>query len=177
MSEKKPIATYYASVMNMPDNEHKVDILEDDGPVKIIRINDVIYEVDYINGGNNIYSIIINHESSGVIISPTKYSEYEIRSKSDYFQVRVIDELEKVRQSRSVTAVVGRQVITAQIPGVILKIFVKKGDEVKAGDPLCVLVAMKMENEIRSPIDGTVKDIFINVNDKMETGAKMMVVE
>jgi biotin carboxyl carrier protein len=63
------------------------------------------------------------------------------------------------------------------MPGVILKVYVKEGDEVKAGDPLCVLVAMKMENEIRSPIDGTVKEIYINEADKMSVGDKMLIVE
>jgi len=39
------------------------------------------------------------------------------------------------------------------------------------------LVAMKMENEIRSPIDGTVKEIYIKDGDKMAVGDKMLVVE
>ena len=47
------------------------------------------------------------------------------------------------------------------MPGVILKTYVKKGDRVKRGDPLCVLVAMKMENEIRSVTDGVVKEVFV----------------
>jgi len=63
------------------------------------------------------------------------------------------------------------------MPGVILKVYVKQGDTVATGDPLCVLVAMKMENEIRSPIDGTVKEIYINDNDKVSVGDKMLVVE
>jgi biotin carboxyl carrier protein len=63
------------------------------------------------------------------------------------------------------------------MPGVILKVYVKPGDAVKSGDPLCVLVAMKMENEIKSPIDGEVKEIFISENDKVAVGDKMIVVE
>ena len=63
------------------------------------------------------------------------------------------------------------------MPGVILKVNVKPGDEVKAGTPLCVLVAMKMENEIRSPIDGVVKEVYITAGDKMAVNDKMLVVE
>ena len=110
-------------------------------------------------------------------ISSAGDSKYEVKNRGDLFQISVIDELKKMRLSRTHSEAVGRQVITAQMPGVILKVYVKEGDEVKAGDPLCVLVAMKMENEICSPKDGTVKEVYINETDKMSVGDKMMVVE
>ena len=50
---------------------------------------------------------------------------YEVKNKGDYFQVQVIDELKKMRLSRIQSVAVGRQVITAQMPGVILKVNVK----------------------------------------------------
>jgi propionyl-coA carboxylase subunit alpha len=63
------------------------------------------------------------------------------------------------------------------MPGVILKIYVKKGDEVKRGDPLCVLVAMKMENEIRSVTDGVVKEVFVEGGMKVGLNDRIMVIE
>jgi biotin carboxyl carrier protein len=53
------------------------------------------------------------------------------------------------------------------IPGTILKIFVKEGQEVKKGDPLLILEAMKMENEIMAEIDAKVKKIHAKVGDKI----------
>jgi biotin carboxyl carrier protein len=172
----KALATYFATVNDMPDTEYKIEILED-GPTKKVSVNGALYEVDYNVGGDTIYSIILNHRSHGVQISGIGDSEYEVKNRGDLFQIRVIDELKKMRMARTQAVVAGRQVITAQMPGVILKIYVKEGDEVKAGDPLCVLVAMKMENEIRSPIDGTVKEIYISEADKMSVGDKMLIVE
>ncbi len=172
----KALATYYATVNDVPDTEFKIDILED-GPVKKVCINGDIYEVDYNVGGDSIYSIILNNRSHGVQISSIGDSEYEVKNRGDLFRISVINELKKMRLSRTQSKVIGRQVITAQMPGVILKVYVKAGDEVKTGDPLCVLVAMKMENEIRSPIDGTVKEVFINETDKMAVGDKIMIVE
>lgn len=172
----KALATYYATVNDIPDTEFKVEILED-GPVKKVSVNGTIYNVDYNVGGDSIYSLILDNNSHGVQISCAGDSLYEVKNKKDYFQINVIDELKKMRLSRTKSAVVGRQMITSQMPGVILKVYVKEGDEVKAGDPLCVLVAMKMENEIRSPIDGTVKEVYINEGDKMSVNDKMIVVE
>ena len=170
------LATYYASINDQPDTEFKVEILED-GPVKKVSVNGKVYEVDYNIGGDTIHSIIMNHKSHGVQITSLGNSSYEVRNKGDYFLVSVVDELKKMRLARSKSSVVGRQVITAQMPGVILKVYVKQGDTVKAGDPLCVLVAMKMENEIRSPMDGTVREVYVKDNDKMAVGDKMLVVE
>ncbi len=45
------------------------------------------------------------------------------------------------------------------IPGTIISYFVKKGDSIKKGDKLFILEAMKMNNEVMSPIDGVVKKI------------------
>jgi len=172
----KALATYYATLHDLIDTEFKVEILED-GPIKKVSVNGIVYEVDYNLGGDTIHSIIMNHKSHGVQITPLGNSNYEVRHMGDYFQISVIDELKKMRLARTKSRVIGRQVITAQMPGVIMKLYVKQGDEVKAGDPLCVLVAMKMENEIRSPTDGIVKEIYIKDNDKMAVGDKMLVVE
>ncbi|GHV32959.1 acetyl-CoA carboxylase biotin carboxyl carrier protein subunit [Bacteroidia bacterium] len=172
----KALATYFATINDMPDTEFKVEILED-GPIKKVSVNGKVYEVDYNVGGDTIHSIIMNHKSHGVQITGLHDSVYEVKNKGDYFQVKVIDELTKMRLARTESAIVGRQVITAQMPGVILKVYVQPGDTVKTGDPLCVLVAMKMENEIRSPIDGTVKEVYVKEGDKMAVNDKMLVVE
>jgi len=176
MEKMKALATYYATINDLPDTEFKVEILED-GPIKKLSVNGIIYDVDYNLGGDTIHSIIMNNKSHGVQITALGNSNYEVKNKGDYFMVNVVDELKKMRMARSKSSVIGRQVITAQMPGVILRVYVKPGEEVKAGAPLCVLVAMKMENEIRSPIDGIVKEVYIKDNDKMAVGDKMLVVE
>ena len=142
------LATYYAKLQDMPDSEYKVEILED-GPIKKIAVNGKIYEVDYNMGGDSIHSIIIDHHSHGVQISPSSNNSYTIMNKGELYQIELQGEMEKIHNARTAAESVGRQVVQAPMPGVILKTYVKKGDSVKRGDPLCVLVAMKMENEIR----------------------------
>ena len=170
------LATYYAKIQDVPDSEYKVEILED-GPVKKVAVNGKVYDVDYNVGGDSIYSIIIKHHSHGVQISPTSHSSYTIMNKGELYQIELKGELEKIHNARSGADAVGRQVVVAPMPGVILKTYVRKGDEVKKGDPLCVLVAMKMENEIRSVADGVVKEIFVEENTKVGLNDRIMVVE
>jgi acetyl-CoA/propionyl-CoA carboxylase biotin carboxyl carrier protein len=67
-------------------------------------------------------------------------------------------------------------VITAPMQGTIVKVHVKAGDKVTAGNPICVLEAMKMENEVRSPVNGEVVDLRIQPGDTVAAGAVIAVV-
>ncbi|MDK2783686.1 MAG: glutaconyl-CoA/methylmalonyl-CoA decarboxylase subunit gamma, partial [Thermococcaceae archaeon] len=60
------------------------------------------------------------------------------------------------------------------MPGKVLRILVREGDEVKAGQGLLVLEAMKMENEIPSPRDGVVKKILVKEGDTVDTGQPLI---
>ncbi len=60
------------------------------------------------------------------------------------------------------------------MPGKILKILVREGDQVKVGQGLLVLEAMKMENEIPSPKDGAVKRILVKEGDTVDTGQALI---
>jgi biotin carboxyl carrier protein len=60
--------------------------------------------------------------------------------------------------------------VRAPMPGKIAKILVKAGQEVKEGDPVVVLEAMKMENELRSPSAGTVESLLVAEGDQAEAG-------
>jgi biotin carboxyl carrier protein len=173
--ETRVLATYYVTVYD-PDEEFKVEILED-GPIKKVSVNGTVYDVDYNTGGDSFHSIILNNRSYGIRISSAGDSKYEVKNRDSLFPVSVVDELKRMRILRSQPAVAGRQVITAQMPGVILKVYVKPGQEVKTGDSLCVLAAMKMENEIQSPIDGVVKEVYISEGDKVSINDRMMIVE
>jgi glutaconyl-CoA decarboxylase len=60
------------------------------------------------------------------------------------------------------------------MPGTILKVNVQPGQAVKAGDLLMVLEAMKMENEIMAPKDGTVAQVLVTKGSNVETGAPLV---
>jgi pyruvate carboxylase subunit B len=61
--------------------------------------------------------------------------------------------------------------------GMVLEVAVSRGSDVKKGDLLVVLEAMKMENPIHSPVDGKVSDIFVNAGDVVQSGDVLLVVE
>lgn len=62
------------------------------------------------------------------------------------------------------------------LPGTILSFNVKVGDTVNAGDTVCILEAMKMENDVHTTAGGTVKQILVNVGDSVLEGTDIMVI-
>ena len=68
-------------------------------------------------------------------------------------------------------------VVTAPMQGTIVKVHVKAGETVKLGAPLCVLEAMKMENEVVAPADGDVVDLRVEPGDTVAVGQVIAIVK
>lgn len=67
--------------------------------------------------------------------------------------------------------------VKSPLPGTIMSFTVKVGDSVNAGDTVCVLEAMKMENDIHTVKGGVVKEILCKVGDSVLEGTDLMVIE
>lgn len=71
----------------------------------------------------------------------------------------------------------GEQRVAAPMPGRVVRVLVAPGDTVQAKQPLIVVEAMKMENELRSPKAGRVKDVAVSAGAPVEAGRVLVVVE
>jgi biotin carboxyl carrier protein len=89
-------------------------------------------------------------------------------------------EISKVASTRFRPEMPEREIsgeVQAKLPGQILEFMVKEGDEVEAGTPVCVLDAMKMENEIVAPKKGTVSRIAVEPNAVLAKGDLILVID
>ena len=71
----------------------------------------------------------------------------------------------------------GAGALVTQMPGKIVKIMKKEGDKVSKGETVLILEAMKMENEIKSGADGTVKSVNVKEGQALEAGFLMVEIE
>ena len=105
---------------------------------------------------------------------------YEVEVEAG--QAMLLDEYEAVAPAAPAAAPAAPVVtgagepVTAPMPGTILKVNVTQGQAVKAGTVLCILEAMKMENEIMTSKDGTVTQVLVSKGSAVDTGAPLVVI-
>ena len=143
-----------------------------------IQFNDALINMDCARLTGNSFSLILNDRSFYLTITEHEIGlEITVDQKTDV--VKIKDEtqilLEKFGSSDMVSNHAGE--IHAPIPGLISKIFHKKGDHVDKGDKLFILEAMKMENEIVSPVTGTVKNVYIKIHTSVEKNDLLINIE
>lgn len=128
----------------------------------IAQLNELLYHVINENGSYNAEVVSFNREEKTAEIKVNN-TVYKVAAK-DQFDLL----LDKMGLSNLMAAKISE--IKAPMPGMVLKVLVTEGAEVKKGDNLFILEAMKMENIIKSPADVTVKTIKIKPGDKVEKG-------
>jgi len=107
-----------------------------------------------------------------ILNSDFQNREYEIRVKKSKYKVVITDELDVLIEKMGFSLGNAKQVnnLKAPMPGLILEINVEPGQEVKEGDSLLILSAMKMENNFTSPRDGVIKTVKVKKDDAIEKG-------
>ncbi|HEY8209934.1 MAG TPA: DUF2118 domain-containing protein [Myxococcaceae bacterium] len=104
--------------------------------------------------------------------------EVAVLVRNQVTRIDVADERRlRLRAGAAQFKVEGRQVVCAPMPGKLVKVLVKVGEEVKEGQGLAVVEAMKMENELKSPKNGKVVELLVPEGSAVENNARLIVVE
>ncbi len=114
---------------------------------------------------------------------PANLRAFDVYVDGEHFEVEVADPnapvggAPRIKKEKKVDDDEQPGSLHAPIPGMIAEYKVKEGDEVKKGDVVAVLEAMKMFNNMESPADGTIKEIKFDVGDSVAKGDIILVVE
>ncbi|MEN0055156.1 MAG: acetyl-CoA carboxylase biotin carboxyl carrier protein subunit [Mucilaginibacter sp.] len=137
-----------------------------------LLINNIKTGADITHIGNGIYHVIENNQSYRVEVVSFNNAEKtaEIKVNNNTYSISAKDQFDLLLDKLGLSNLNNTRVsdIKAPMPGLVLKVFVAEGDEIKKGDSLLVLEAMKMENIIKSPADVIIKKIGIKSGDKVE---------
>lgn len=128
--------------------------------------------------GTESYHLLHNNASYNTeVVSFDKAAKTaEIKVNGNTYQVSAQDQFDMLLDQLGMSSKDSSKIseIKAPMPGLVLKIFVNDGDEVKKGENLFILEAMKMENIIKAPADVTIKATKIKPGDKVEKGQVLM---
>ncbi len=164
-------------IVNIDDKDFETEI--DVNNPENIKFNGVDNSVKLLKEyGNNVFSFLVNNK-----VFLVEYDEKNGESKiiHDNFEHKVNIKTEtkalllEFMKDSGLSA--SERNITAPMPGLVVKILCEVGQEVKKGDKLIIIEAMKMENALASPIDGIVSKINVSENIPVEKDTVMIELE
>lgn len=102
----------------------------------------------------------------------------ELNFRNQYYNIEILDERKmRMRRVRSDLALSGPEFIKTSMPGKVVKVLVKEGEQVVPGTGIIIIEAMKMENEIECRNAGIVKAIHVQPNQTVESGVTLVEIE
>lgn len=145
-----------------------------------VLVNGEARQVDFrsMEGAHAIYSLILDNKSYEAVVEE-RDDIHQVLISGDLYDVQVIDErTQRLMASASASLVGGGDsVVRSPMPGMIVKVTVEEGQEVKAGQTVVVLESMKMENELKAPSDGIIARVHVSAGDSVEQNKPLITVK
>jgi pyruvate carboxylase subunit B len=129
--------------------------------------------------GTPVRHLLVNGRSCTLLARPGEgRGRWEIALGAERFSAEAVDERTRaIRERTGGAEVKAEKVVKAPMPGLVLRVEVAVGQQVKAGQGVVIVEAMKMENELKAPAEGVVARIEVQPGQTVEKGATLVVLE
>ncbi len=156
--------------ISINNNEYKIEVVKQEGNNITVSIGDRLYNLDVIEPEPGVYSFLHKGKSLeyNFFSKETDKKQYEVVSGDKQWEVEIIDPQRRYRKNRAGDDDDGGNFISTPMPGQVVKILVKPGDEVAAGTTVIIISAMKMESEYKVVTDRVIKDVLVNEGDNID---------
>ena len=153
-------------ITTVEDRQFLVEIIDE----KHVSVDGKVYEVDFESvSGQPVYSLIVDGKSHESYVAPGDH-DWQVLIRGRLYPVTVEDERERRLRSAAGGGVAetGEFHLRAPMPGLVVAILVEEGQAIKKGQVLLILESMKMQNELKSPRDGTVGRVRVKAGETVE---------
>jgi len=150
--------------------------LEQDGNAWRVTLDGMPVSADAAEIGPHTLSLLLDGVSHEIHVSPQEEGTLKLLTGGKEFTAEVIDPRAWRGRRHGGVEAKGRQQIVAPMPGKVVRLLVKPGEQVEAGKGLLVVEAMKMQNEIRSPKSGTVERVLATEGQNVNAGEVLAIV-
>lgn len=168
----------YQLILLKMENKYRIKV---DDALDFEFTKDEIQSLDVKEVAPGTYHILQNHRSFKAEITESDFIKktYTVKINSNRYEVSISNNLDLLIEEMGLSLGTSQLVneVKAPMPGLILDVEVKPGDEVKEGDFLLVLEAMKMENTLTAPRDGVIKSVSVKKGETVEKNQLLIVFE
>ncbi|MEO9966414.1 MAG: biotin/lipoyl-containing protein [Reichenbachiella sp.] len=132
------------------------------------------FQFDLAKSGNGDLHLLVNNKSyqAKVLSIDKEEKTVELKVNNTPYTVNIKDNLDLLlaKLGMESSSQAGAKEVKAPMPGLIIDVLVERGQEVKKGDHLLILEAMKMENVIKCPTDGVITELYSSKGESVEKG-------
>lgn len=162
--------------IRLDDRVSQVELVRKDKNFIDIRVDGKLYKLDIVMVEEGVYSILHHGKSYNVeLIEAESKKKYIVNTLYRSFNLEIVDAETRYQLSRNKNQLVDDQSsISSPMPGKVVKIPVKVGDQVQAGDTVIIISAMKMESEYKTGKSGVIKEIHVSEGETVE-GHKILI--
>jgi biotin carboxyl carrier protein len=153
-------------VTSFNGKEYSIEIIDDHH----LSLDGQIMEVDFESVANQpVYSLIMGGRSYEAYVYPDE-SDYQVLLQGRSYSIKVEDEREKRLRAAggSLVSESSEYHLKSPMPGMVIALPISEGQAVTKGQVLVILESMKMQNELKSPRDGTLARIRVKPGDRVE---------
>ena len=134
-------------------------------------------EVDAVHLAGHAMSLLVDGRSVRCEVEPGQDGRVAVLVGDEVHELEILDERRlRLRRASGKFSLEGPQRVDSPMPGKVVRVLVKQGEQVQEGQGLVVVEAMKMENELKSPKAGVVSELYAQEGQAVEAGAKLAVV-
>jgi biotin carboxyl carrier protein len=151
-----------------------VELDDRDGRVTA-RIDQRVYELEVLKPEPSVYLIFNGERVFEASVSSTEPNMLQVAIGNRRFRASIIDR--KHRQASAEHSDEGLRQLIAPMPGKVVALLLKPGDEVKTGEGVVVVEAMKMQNVVKSSKAGRIVEVRVSEGDTVNAGQVLAVVE
>jgi biotin carboxyl carrier protein len=162
-------------VATLQGRDYEVEVEEIEQDRFRFTLDGQSFEMQAVEPLPNVLSLILDHDSFEVgLTEPDAQGVVGTHFFDESCDVLLTDPMRKLLQASSRLRGDTLVELRAEMPGKVQRILVEEGQEVQEGQPLLVLVAMKMENALEAPSAGKIKGLAVTVGQNVETGALLL---
>jgi biotin carboxyl carrier protein len=155
---------------------HELEIEELAANTYRVKLGDKSFDVDLRRTHGSSFLALVGNRTFDFSIS-AEGDDLLLISRHGVNRVTLVDKSRRRLQAPGERVITGRVELKAMMPGRVVNVLVKPGDEVAADQGIVVVEAMKMENELKSPKAGKVVEIKVSVGQAVEKGEILAVIE
>ncbi len=153
--------------VNINGEERNIEILSHEGNQMKVKLGDKTYDLDLLEVEPGVYSVLWQGKNFNFEMNIQSLKKYTVSTTAERVDVEIVDAESRYIRSRKGNEDEDASYISTPMPGQVVKILVEEGQEVKGGETVIIVSAMKMESEYKVVKDRVIKKVLVKEGDNI----------